>query len=318
MVSLIVQIIFSTAFGLIMKDAQTRGRNLLAVGAVNYTVAAIAAALLVLRAGNFEWSIATLMVGLFGGITYVVSYFLLIPAIRLSGISVTIAVVRVSVLVPILFSIFYWNEKPNLYQVAGVILVCLSLPLLSNVVCLVPTKASITNGIAEYKANKKPNNASHENKSKIASLLLIFALFVFTGGCGLSAKAFYEFSPDSQRSIFLTFLFGTAAAIGISALIFQNIVGEKHEKNALFTNSIPGIRDIVPGIFLGMSNIVGNHFLLLALKGLPGMIVFPVSSSMGVILTTLVAMTVWREKLPRPAMAGIVTAVIAVVLINLK
>jgi multidrug transporter EmrE-like cation transporter len=39
---------------------------------------------------------------------------------------------------------------------------------------------------------------------------------------------------------------------------------------------------------------------------------------MGVILTTLVAMTVWREKLPGPAVAGIVTAVIAVVLINLK
>jgi drug/metabolite transporter (DMT)-like permease len=296
MVSLILQIIFSTAFGLIMKDAQTRGRNLLAVGAVNYTVAAITAALVVLRDGNFEWSIATLIVGIFGGITYVVSYFLLIPSIRLSGISVTIAVVRVSVLVPILFSIFYWNEKPNLYQIVGVILVCLSLPLLSN----------------------KPNNSSHENKSKVASLLLIFALFVFTGGCGLSAKAFYEFSPGSQRLIFLTFLFGTAAAIGILALIFQSIMGEKHEKNALSASSPPGIRDIVPGIFLGTSNIVGNHFLLLALKGLPGMIVFPISSSMGVILTTLVAMTVWREKLPGPAVAGIVTAVIAVVLINLK
>jgi len=278
---LILQILFSSSFALIVKHSQASGRNLLVVGATNYTVAAVAAALSVIYKGDFEFSDATLVIGILGGIAYVVSFFFLMNVVRLSGISITWAIVRLSVLVPILFSIFYWHETPNNYQITGIGFVCLSLPFLSM-----------------------NSNADSPFSGFNKTSLLIIILFLVTGGCGLAAKAFSEFSPNDQRQIFLLFLFGTAAVISVSAVFVQ--------KAALRA------RDIPFGIMLGLCNICGNYCLLLALMKLPGMVVFPISSSMGVVLTTLAGMAVWHERLRKLAMAGIVAAVVAVVLINLK
>jgi len=278
---LILQILFLSSFALIVKHSQASGRNLLVVGATNYTVAAVAAALSVIYKGDFEFSDATLVIGILGGIAYVVSFFFLMNVVRLSGISITWAIVRLSVLVPILFSIFYWHETPNNYQITGIGFVCLSLPFLSM-----------------------NSNADSPFSGFNKTSLLIIILFLVTGGCGLAAKAFSEFSPNDQRQIFLLFLFGTAAVISVSAVFVQ--------KAALRA------RDIPFGIMLGLCNICGNYCLLLALMKLPGMVVFPISSSMGVVLTTLAGMAVWHERLRKLAMAGIVAAVVAVVLINLK
>jgi len=278
---LILQILFSSSFGLIVKHSQTSGRNLLVVGAINYTVAALAAALSVIHKGDFQFSNATCVIGILGGIAYVVSYFFLMNVVKFSGISITWAVIRLSVLVPVLFSIFYWNEAPNNYQIAGISFVCLSLPLLS-----INSKAGIRSNVFSR-----------------ASMFIII-LFIVTGGCSLAAKAFNEFSPDNQRQTYLLFLFGTAAIISVSALFVQK--------------SPPKARDIPFGIMLGLCNICGNYCLLLALMKLPGMVVFPVSSSIGVILTTLAGMAVWHERLQKLAIAGIVTTVIAVILINLS
>jgi len=278
---LILQILFSSSFGLIVKHSQASGRNLLVVGAINYTVAALAAALSVIHKGDFQFSNATCVIGILGGVAYVVSYFFLMNVIKLSGISITWAVIRLSVLVPVLFSIFYWNEQPNNYQIAGITFVCLSLPLLS------------INSNADIRSNVFSR----------ASMLII-VLFIITGGCSLAAKAFKEFSPGNQRQMYLLFLFSTAAIISVSALFVQK--------------SPPKVRDIHLGIVLGLCNICGNHCLLLALMNLPGMVVFPISGSMGVVLTTLAGVTVWHERLQKLAIVGIVTSVIAVVLINLN
>ena len=278
---LILQIIFSSSFGLIIKHSQASGRNLLVVGAINYTVAAFAAALSVIHKGSFEFSNATFVIGILGGIAYVVSYFFVMNVVKFSGISITWAVVRLSVLVPILFSIFYWNEQPNNYQIAGIGFVCLSLPLLSI-------------------------NSNSDTHSKVFSRanILIILLFIVTGGCSLAAKAFNEFSPDNQRQIYLLFLFGTAAIISVSALFVRK--------------SPPKVRDIPFGIALGLCNICGNYCLLVALMKLPGMVVFPISSSTNVILTTLAGIAVWHERLRKLAIVGIVTTIIALVLINFK
>ena len=278
---LILQILFSSSFGIIVKHSQASGRNLLVVGATNYTVAALSAALSVIYQGDFEFSNATFVIGILGGVAYVVSFFFLMNVLRLSGISITWAIIRLSVLVPLLFSILYWHEAPNNYQIAGISFVCLSLPLLS--------------------INSKADSAL---RGFDKTSLLIIILFVVTGGCGLAAKAFSEFSPGDQRRMFLFFLFGTAAIIAVAALFVQR--------------TRPKARDLPLGIILGLCNICGNYCLLLALMKLPGMVVFPISSSMGVVLTTLAGMGIWHERLRKLAIAGIATAIIAVVLINLR
>ena len=291
MIALLLHILFSTAFGLIVKDSQARGRNLWAVGAVNYITAAFAALIFTMAESSlthYQFSGATLIIGLFAGAGYVVSYFFLLTIVQHDGISIPMAVARLSVVVPILFSIFYWREIPNGYQIIGIFLVCLSLPLLG-----------------QNQPNSETDNGAHLRKENLRrAKLLIFILFFLTGWCTLSSKIFVQTSSQDSREIFLLLLFGTAAVISVAPLIIFRIV--------------PTIGEVLPGILLGLCNIYQNHFLLISLGKLPGILVFPIANSSALVLTTLLAVAVWHERLRRPAIVGIVISVLALVFINLK
>jgi len=279
MLFVILQILFLSSFGLIIKHYQASGRNLLAVGSVNYAVAAVATAISIAYKSKFDFSNTTCIIGIMAGIAYFISYFFMITAVKSSGISITWSAVRLSVLLPILFSIFYWNEKPSIYQVVGIGFVCLSLPLLSI----------------------RPDADVGRRMFGRASLIIV-ALFFAAGGTNLTAKAFSEFSPETHQQTYLLFLFGTAAVVCFLA--------------SLVKGSPPKASDIPFGIALGLCNLCAAYFLLRALARLPGVIVFPITGSMGIVLTTIGGVGIWHEKLRKLTMAGIAAAVIAVVLIN--
>lgn len=276
---LTLHILFTSSFGLIVKYAQQKRGHLLAVGATNY----IWAALLGLGSALFSWtrpSLSTVAIGALGGVAYVVSYLFLIRAMNFTGISIPTAIVRLSVLVPVLASIFLWREQPNDYQVLGLLLTCLALPLLSF-----DARTQASNGF------KGP-------------LGIILALFFTTGGCFLSTKAFDATGRPEERPVFLAILFTTAALVAVAALRLNGAKVGRFERGA--------------GLALGTVNLVGNFFLLLALAHLPGIIVFPVASSLSLVLTTLVAAWAWGERLGRWGVAGLTTAIMAVVFLNLR
>jgi len=283
MLFLILQILLLSSFGIVVKyyQASGRGQNLLLIGAINYVVAAFAAGISVVYKGNYEFNSTSCVIGILAGTAYFTSYFLMITVVKTSGISLTWAAVRLSVLVPVLFSIFYWHERPSVFQITGLGWVCISLPLLSI----------------------KPDTEGSRRMFGKASMLVI-ALFLAAGGVNLAPKAFNELCPEGHRQMYLLFLFSTAAITSGSAVIFKG--------------SLPQVLDIPFGFTLGLCNLSARYFLLLALTELPGIVVFPISGSMGIVLITLAGMAIWREKLRILNILGIVFAVIAVVLINLK
>ena len=250
------------------------------VGPINYVVAALVAGVWAIQKGEFEINNATWIIGILCGTAYFVAYYFLTKSIKSSGISITWSVMQLSVLVPILFSIFLWKERPNFYQIGGIASVCISLPLLSI----------------------RPGNGDGKVMGRISPIVIV--LFFVTGGIGLAAKTFSELSPTEQRQMYLFFLFGTTAIVSTSFAVVK--------KRKLRPTDIPR------GIILGVCNLMAGHFLLLSLSKLPGMLVFPVAGSMGIAITTLAGVAVWREKLRRLTIIGLVAAVIAVVLINLK
>ena len=286
MIALILYIVLSTAFGLIVKDSQVRGQNLWPLGAINYVTAAIGAWIFLrLLVGvepgfdRYQFSPLTLTVGVLAGLGYVLGYFVLLAAVKREGISITMAIIRMSIAVPVLFSVFVWHEKPNIFQIIGIIFVCVSLPLLSQ------------------------NRSSEEHHHRKGDFIVLSLLFLVGGWCSLSPKMFVQVSPQDSREIFLVFLFCSAAVVNVVLLIVRR--------------APPTLKELLPGIMLGLCNIFSNYFLLDALRTLPGIIVFPVASSVGVVLNTTLAVMIWRERLRRPVVVGMVISVLALVLINL-
>ena len=74
--------------------------------------------------------------------------------------------------------------------------------------------------------------------------------------------------------------------------------------------------EVTFGIFLGLSNILQTHFILKAFEYFAGFIVFPVSSAGGVLLTTVLATGLLGERLTKRTCIGIAIAVVALFLLH--
>lgn len=276
---LAIHIAGSVAFGHVMKWALRRNCGLVAVGAVNYVVASslsLVLALAIRSAGLTGLGVAT---GVVGGLSYVVSYYFYYQSIRLTGVSVSTAVVRLSVLPAVVASIALWGERPAEHQVVGVLLVLVALPLLS----------------------RQPGDKAVQLAGPVWGWLTL--LFVTTSGGPVAAKVFQESGAPLAKPYLLAVWFGMAAVVALATLRLQRLR--------------PTRDDLPLGALLGAVNVVGNFAMLAALDHLPGAIVFPASSAGGVLLVVVTSAALWRERLSRLAFLGVLVAVPSLVLMNL-
>lgn len=279
MLFLFMATLFAASFGLIVSWAQRRGSNLYAVGAINYCLATLFHLLSHARVGGWVPATGTWTIGMAGGTAYVVGFLLLFPAMSLRGVSVSTAMLRLAVVVPMLVGLLFWGETLAPIPAIGAGLALLSLPLLTY----------------------RNDGGLQGLQSK--SLLLLLALFLVNGCCMLSVRAFSQTGIQGQSSLFLSILFGTAATIAVTSWILHRGGTAK--------------RDLLPGVLLGLDNALANLALVGALERLPGLIVFPFYSSVGMLFTVIFARLVWGERISRTETYGMGLAVVAVVLANL-
>lgn len=291
---LLLHTLINTGFGLVVKDGQHRRLDLLTLGTVNYLTAAMWFWGPVLVGGGWPPARPTVLVGIFGGVAYVTSYLFLLQVMRYTGISIPMAIVRLSILIPIVASIFVWHETPNAWQVGGIFLTCAALPCLG----------------LDARSGNGPLFSG--------PAVMIALLFLVTGCCNLASKAFHETGLAAQKPHYLFCLFHVAAAVSSGAWLWDRWRGGRRKRLEAAPEPLPRARQaILPGFLLGSINASSNFLLLLALERLPGLIVFPVSSSLGLALTMLIAAWAWGERIGSWGRAGMALAVVAVVLLNL-
>jgi len=279
MVYLILSTLFSAGFGLVVRFAQGRRCNMWAVGALNYATATLFNLVTQIAQGDLSPQAPTVIIGLLGGLSYVSAYFVLFKLMAMRGVAVSTTIVRLAVVIPIAVSIIFWGERPTAAQAVGSVLALISLPLLG-------TRASRT----------------ADGMDRRATVLLVL-LFVLNGLNLVAIRAFEQTGIEGETSLFLTFLFGAAA-------IVSGVVWAFHREGT----SVP---DLLPGSMLGVTNALANITLVSALSALPGVIVFPARSALGVVISVGAARLFWHERITRLERAGIAVALGAAVFINL-
>lgn len=278
MIYVIAAALSITCLSLIMRYATLKTQTLWGVILGNYLTAASIMAGLVLSNGSWNVSIFTLGLGAVTGLTYATGMYLNLTLMGKRGAAITSSMIQLSVLIPIAVSVFFYGETIGSLQLLGITLAVISLPLLAA----------------------KPMQKLELDRELIP---MIIVTIIVVGFSQLSSKILVQSGLESQNNFFFLSIF-TSAAILVSPLALRSrgqIVG----------------RDGLFGFGVGVFNVAANRFLLLALTTLPGAIVFPVSSAGSLLMVTISAIILFKEKVSRVNLVGITLTLAVVVLINL-
>ena len=289
MIDLVAQIFLSALFAVGVRWVQLHRRyDVLSVGAVNYLVAfACGIVTLLAASGAAEGATSDLRAGspalLTGaalGLSYFVAFFLLLRTLELRGATITTALSRLAVLVPIALAVALWGERPGAMQWLG-IAVSVGAVFLMNA----PQRSPVSPG-----------------REVGWAIPLVF--FLVAGGAFASQETFNHVAQPADKPLFLVAGFAVAAAGSLVLLVVRRIR--------------PTARELSAGLILGVANAVQVFVLLRALDRLPGFLVFAVTGAGGVIGTALMAAVVLRER-PRGLRGlGIGVAAAALVLLQVR
>lgn len=294
MIYLLLRILFTVVFSHLLRFSQARCRRPLLAAAVNYLVAAVACLLWVLFTGT-RANGHTALLGAVAGFTYVTSLMLILPSMRISGVSITGAVVQLSLMVPVAVAIWRFGEWPTRWQFAGIGLTTIALPLLSS------GRSAVTESAP----------------ARFSPLILL--LFASTGISQVVMKEFSALRPRDELPFYSFSLFATSTVCTALWLYWDSsrptTGGE--EEGVDSTGETRRFKEWGIGAVLGTANVLQLLSLLLALRALPAVIVFPVSAALGITANALASSVLWGERPSPAAWWGIALSIGAVVLLNL-
>jgi drug/metabolite transporter (DMT)-like permease len=221
-----------------------------------------------------------------GSLFFAVFYLISQTAQRISVSTASVAN-KMSVVIPVLFSLLFMNDQLTALKFVGIILAL----------------------VAVFLTSRKKNGSE-----KVKELFWL-PILVFLGSgiidTSINATKFYFFETKNDAALFTIFTFIAAFASGAVTVSYHWVM------NKGILNSSFHLKNIIAGIALGIPNYLSIYFIFRSLETAvfsPAQL-FPLLNLSNVILTAIMAYLIFKEKLSRNNIAGILLAVVAILLI---
>ncbi|MEX0273242.1 MAG: EamA family transporter, partial [Flavobacteriaceae bacterium] len=218
------------------------------------------------------------------GVLFISIFYLMAITAQKAGVSVVSVATKMSLVVPVVFGLFYFNEALGPYKAIGVLLAL----------------------AAVYFSAMKQNGI----KVRPRTFLLPIGVFLGSGIIDASINFFRETRvPESEFPLFSALTFAFAA---LSGILF---IGVRSVKVPLR----PNLRNVLGGIILGIPNFFSIYFLLKALGNnhLNSASVFTINNVAIVLFSTLLGITLFKERMTPRNWLGLGLAVASIVLVAL-
>lgn len=220
------------------------------------------------------------------GALFIIVFNLMAITTQRSGLSVVSVATKMSVVIPILFGLLYYRESLGFLKLTGIILAL----------------------AAVYLASIKKQDGL-----KIKPANFIFPVLVFLGSGIIDTTIKYlegEHIAENDTPIFSATIFAMAAALGILLLGVWAIQGKLKLQ----------LKNILGGLALGIPNYFSIYFLVQALRSdiLESSGIFTVNNVAIVMLSTLLGIVLFKEKLLPKNWIGIVLAILGILFIALE
>lgn len=285
---LVLSILASTLIFVLFKLFAKFNINTLHAIIVNYFVASMSGIIAyqgtieITAIPKFEWFYYTLALGSL----FIIVFNLMAITTQRSGLSVVSVATKMSVVIPIVFGLFYYNESIGMLKGLGIILALIAVYLTAI-------------------KNKKGIDIVPKN------ILLPVLVFLGSGVIDTSLKFLEEaYVSESDVSIFSATIFAAAAFLGVLVIVYQIIKGTFRFQ----------LKNVLGGIALGIPNYFSIYFLVKALRS--GLFessgIFTINNVAIVMLSTLVGILLFKERLLSKNWIGIGLAIISIILVALE
>ncbi len=280
MIYILLSILTSSSIMIIFKMFDRFKVNTLNAIVVNYWVAATLSIVLdssgisLGKAPIEPWFYQAIMMGFL----FITLFNIIAKSTQNIGVSVTTVANKMSLIMPVMFSIIVLHDAVNVVKVIGIVLALL----------------------AVYLTTKS------DNRSAVDKRFIVYPFIVFIGSGIIDTLFKYndEFTlGENGLEPFVSWIFITSSFLGLIVLIFKYV----REK------SLPDRNSIVAGFILGFPNYFSIYFLLKSLNiGMEGSVVIPLNNISIVAVSALSGIFIFREKGTKSNIIGLLMAIIAI------
>lgn len=202
------------------------------------------------------------------------------------------------------FVLCQWNTRRNGMVLTSVFMkLGLLVPMVLSVVVFreSPTWMQIVGFVLALAAilllNLKKQTTAGQKRWTLLVMLLM------CGGADAMSKVFEVLCPASLSEQFLFYTFTMALVLNLGLVVL------KKEK--------PGLRELIFGTVMGVPNFFASKFLLLSLKSLPAVVVFPSFSIGTMLLASLAGVVFYKERPTKLQWIALVVILAALLLLNI-
>ncbi|MGB5927339.1 MAG: hypothetical protein WBH03_04155 [Cyclobacteriaceae bacterium] len=229
---------------------------------------------------------AWVYVGIGLGVIFIATFYLMALTTQKVGVSVASVASKMSLTIPVVFSLFFLDiEKKEMdaLNYAGIVLAL----------------------IAIFLTSVKRRKGETRQPGNWRSMIMPVSVFLLSGLIDTTINYNnLQYLDGKSEAVFPIVIFMVAGLVGFAGV--------------LVTRRKIGIKSIIGGITLGVPNYFSIYFLIKALSAFDnnGAILYPMLNIGIIIISSLLAVVLFREHLRPVNKAGIALAVLAIILLS--
>jgi len=232
-----------------------------------------------------------LAIGSAGGLFCGLAIFTFQSGLKFGKISTSWLVLNLSMSVPILISLFFYNEKLNWIKVVGIVLV------LTAIVMMWRDK--------KMDLRKTGSDAVMVSGHHTKWFWLMALAFVFNGLAAVMQKVLVEAGEQNFTWQFYTVLYWIACVLMLGF--------------GVVSKSLPSKREVATGLIMAIGSVAGNVLITLALgHGVEAAVAFPIGNGGSLTLVVLAGVLFFKERVQPIGRMGIAFGLCAILLLMLE
>ena len=223
-----------------------------------------------------------LIYSLINGVTFILMFYIFGLSMKTAGVIITVISRNLSIIIPIIFAFVFYEDKINSLKIIGIVMTLLAFSFILL---------------------KKEN-------TEINFKYILLPLIVLIGsGFNDTMLNYVSVNVLKQNEMFsyLTIVFFTCFVIGIIILSWQIL-----KLKVRFQ-----IKSIFAGVCLGIVNFLSTYYFMkvLDLKLFESSVFFPLFNAIIIVISALFGYFIFKEKLSKINLVGLIIAVIVIILI---